>query len=441
MIEQLNHPERSVRLAAADALGALIRKGEIRVVQSREVNNHVHTKYSFSPYFPAMAAWKAYQAGLKAVGAMDHDSVSGAEEMLDAGRAIGIATTVGFELRVSFAGTALAGRKINNPDSETITYVAVHGIPRQRLPEARRFLAPFLEARNRRNRRMVEALNCLLPGFGLEPLDFERDVAAISQSRDGGSITERHLMCALTNAIVAKAGKGEPTVRFLQERMGVAVPAKIAALLSDPANEHYVYDLLGVLKSSFLERVFVQPGDDECPPVRALVEMGDRLNAIPVYAYLGDVGESPTGDKKAEHFEDAFLDELMAEAKRLGFKGVTYMPPRNTREQLRRVQALCHSHGFMEVSGVDINSSRQAFTCPILLEKDFEHLVDATWALIAHEKLATADERYALFNPSNPYAPLPLAERIALYARVGLALDPRAPERALEVLRDVERGR
>lgn len=440
-IDELNHPSRSTRLAAAAEVGERLRSGELAVAQSPEVNNHVHTAYSFSPYFPAMAAYRAYQAGLKAVGAMDHDSVSGAEEMLDAGRAIGIATTVGFELRVSFAGTAFEGRKINNPDSETITYVAVHGIPRQRLPEARRFLAPFNEERNRRNRRMLEALNRLLPGYGLAPLDFERDVVAISQAAEGGSITERHLMCALSSAIIAAVGKGAPVVRFLEERMGVAIPAKIAALLGDPANPHYVYDLLGVFKSSFVERIFIQPGDHECPPVRALVELGDRLDAIPVYAYLGDVGESPTGDKKAEHFEDAFLDELMPELKRLGFKGVTYMPPRNTRQQLLRVEALCRAHGFMEISGVDINSSRQEFSCPILLEDDFKHLVDATWALIAHEKLATAEARYALFNPANPYARLPLAERTALYARVGRALDPRAPEKALEVLRSVEQGR
>lgn len=440
-IDELNHPSRGKRLAAAEAVGARIRSGELAVAQSPEVNNHVHTTYSFSPYHPAMAAYKAYQAGLKAVGIMDHDSVSGAEEMLEAARSIGIASTVGFELRVSFAGTAIVGRKFNNPDSNDIVYVAVHGIPTQRLSEARRFLAPFNAARNERTRRMVDVLNQIVRGCGLVPLDFERDVVAISQARNGGSITERHLMCALANALIARVGKGAALVEFVRERLGLAFPQKLAALLDDASNEHYVYDLLGVLKSSFLERVFIQPNDEECPPVKALVEFGNQINAIPVYAYLGDVGESPTGDKKAEHFEDGFLDELMPELKRLGFKGVTYMPPRNTREQLRRVRALCRAHGFMEISGVDINSSRQAFTCPILLEEEFRHLVDATWALIAHEKLASVEERYALFHPDNPYAGLTLSERTALYARVGQAMDPGAPANALQVLRAVEQGR
>ena len=37
-----------------------------------------------------------------------------------------------------------------------------------------------------------------------------------------------------------------------------------------------------------------------------------------VTAYLGDVGESPTGDKKAERFEDAYLDELMPALREMG---------------------------------------------------------------------------------------------------------------------------
>ena len=100
------------------------------------------------------------------------------------------------------------------------------------------------------------------------------------------------------------------------------------------------------------------------------------------------------------------------------------MPPRNTLDQLRRVQALCAQHGFMEISGVDINSPRQSFNCPELLLPEFSHLIGATWALIAHERLADAHPRYGLFHPDNPLAARPIAERIAAYAEVGKTLDP-----------------
>ena len=157
------------------------------------------------------------------------------------------------------------------------------------------------------------------------------------------------------------------------------------------------------------------------------------MGAIPAYAYLGDVGDSATGDKKTEKFEDDFLDELVPELTEIGFKAITYMPPRNTKAQLSRLQKLCRENHLMEISGVDINSSRQSFNCPILLEPQFAHLADAAFALIAHEKLAAADPQLAFFNPDNPLASLSLAERIEEYSDIGRRIDHRQPEDAIKL--------
>jgi hypothetical protein len=433
-IAQLNHPDRATRLAAAATVGAALRSGALARQVSDEVNCHVHTRYSFSPYYPAMAAWKAIDSRLLAVGIIDHDSVSGCDEMLDAGAALGIAATAGFEMRVSFAGTRVAGRKLNNPDSVDIGYIAIHGLPRRSFAAAKAFLRPMWEARNRRNRRMVAAMNTLLAPLGITALDFERDVVAISQAADQGSITERHLLAALAQRLLDATGGGEPLLHLLRDALRVDVPAKLAPLLTDGGNPHRLYDLLGVLKSGFLERIFIQPDADECVPVEQAVAFGLRAGAMPVYAYLGDVAESPTGDKKAERFEDAFLDDLVAEVKRLGFVGITYMPPRNTCAQLSRLQELCRRHDLFEISGVDINSSRQAFTCPIILDPQFRHLVDATWALFAHERLANHDPRWSLFSPQNPLAARPLPERVATYAAIGKRIDPWQPDRVAHLL-------
>jgi hypothetical protein len=54
-------------------------------------------------------------------------------------------------------------------------------------------------------------------------------------------------------------------------------------------------------------------------------------------------------------------------------------------------------------------------------------LVDAAWALIAHEKLAAADPKLALFSPENPLAFQPLEERLARYGQWGRALNPQDP--------------
>jgi hypothetical protein len=434
IIEQLNSSTVEERLAAVKEVSRLIENGVLTTTPTEEVNNHVHTIYSFSPYSPSMAAYMAWKAGLKAVGIMDHDSVAGAKEMITACALIGIASTVGFELRVNFSGTAVEGRKINSPDSENIAYLAIHGIPFGKLEDAENFLKPVQEVRNMRNRRMVNKLNDLIVESSLPPLDFTKDVYEISQAAHGGSITERHLLYALSNKIIRKCGKGEALTRFLKQTLELMIPEKIEQRLLDENNPHYIYDLLGILKSSFLEKIFIQPDSEECISVYEVVKFANNIHAIPCYAYLGDIKESPTGDKKAEKFEDDYLDELIAELKNIGFKAVTYMPPRNTIEQLRRIRQLCAENHLMEISGVDINSSRQSFNCPEVMAEEFSHLLEATWALIAHEKLTDSNEKYSLFHDKNLLREKSLNERIRLYSKIGRQIDRRHPENAKELV-------
>jgi hypothetical protein len=429
-ITSLNDGTRDERLAA---LAAKVEAESERPAPLEEVNNHVHTYYSFSPYSPTAVAWKARQAGLQAVGSVDHDSISAAGEMLEAGKLADIGTTVGYEVRVNFSGTALEGRKINNPDSTNLAYMVTHGVPRGKIAQVDAFLAPIRERRNERNQEQTKRMNQLLESAGAPTVRWE-DVVALSRSPEGGSITERHLLYAVSKALIAWKGKGENLRSWVESNLTGQLPGRLAGYLDDSQNPHYEYDLLGSMKSTFLPRFFVQPDEQECIPVATAVEFGRSIHAIPAYAYLGDVGESPTGDKKAEQFEDSYLDELFSEISRIGFRAVTYMPPRNTIEQLRRVQELCGKHSLMEISGVDINSSRQVFTCPEVMQPEFRHLVASTWALIAHEKLVDHDESLSLFADGNG-AGTTLAERIPHYAEVGQKMDRTHPEAAYTLIR------
>ncbi len=399
-----------------------------------EVNNHVHSTYSFSPYTPSEIPVRAKEAGLGTVGIMDHDSVSGCAEFLEACKAVDIAGTVGCEIRVNMDGTSVEGRKTNNPDEPNVSYIAFHGIPATQFQRVEKFLLPIHEARIARDRKEVEKLNAVLAERGAPTLDFDADVAAISEAANGGSITERHILYALSLKLIAAHGKGHALVDFVEGSMRVPMAVKLRELLLDVENPHYAYDLLGAFKGALVPEFFIVSGYDECISVYDAVAFANEIGAIPAYAYLGDVGESPTGDKKAEKFEDDFLDELVPELAEIGFKAITYMPPRNTREQLARLRKLCQANGLMEISGVDINSSRQSFNCPILLEPEFMHLADAAWALIAHEKLAAADPKLALFSPENPWASQSLEERIARYAKLGRKADPTKPEEMIHLI-------
>ena len=161
--------------------------------------------------------------------------------------------------------------------------------------------------------------------------------------------------------------------------------------------------------------------------MREAVAFANRIGAIAAYAYLGDVAESPTGDKKAEHFEDSFLEELLDLLVEIGFKAVTYMPPRNTKEQMARLQRLAQERGLMEISGADINSSRQSMNCPELLESEARHLVDAAWAPVPTRRAAPMSAT-ALQQREPVCRTESFRERIACYAQAGRAMDPTDPQ-------------
>lgn len=385
MMRRLSQPSEQERLTA---LREACRRGDIEDHEpaevGRDVNNHIHTIYSFSPYSPSAAVWRARQAGLATAGLMDHDSIAGAAEFIEAGRLLHVPVTIGLECRVSLPGFAFSHRHINNPDQPGIAYIALHGIPHDQIAAVQKWLEPIRQARFRRSRAMTERLNHLMRPHGLE-LDFDQDIIPLSCWNEGGQITERHLLFALAGRLLRSTPEGPLLIERLEQDLQLPLTVKQRdQLICEQPFRHY--DLLGLLKSHLVERFYLDAGPDECPPADIVTEWACAHGIIPAYAYLGDVTESVTGDKKTQAFEDTFLDELFSQLGPLGFQAVTYMPSRNRRNQLERVQRLCRERGLFQISGEDINQPRQSFVCPVLREPMFAHLYDAAWALIGHEQ-------------------------------------------------------
>ncbi|MDO4572668.1 MAG: PHP domain-containing protein [Clostridia bacterium] len=347
LLRRLNAESRTARLAALEAACA---GADFPAPDPRCINNHIHTRYSFSPYSPSAAVYAARAAGLCACGIVDHDSMGGAEEFIEAGRIAGIPTTVGIECRVSMAGTPFAGRRTNNPDQLGISYMVLHGVPHRNIARVQAYFQPLRERRNERNRAMLERINARM---GLA-LDFARDVLPLSEFSDGGTVTERHLMLALARAL-------RPGLGLLEE-----------------------YDMVGALKKACIPEVYI-PAGGECPSLEEITAFAADIGAILCYAYLGDVTESVTGDKRAQAFEDAYLEELLDTLASAGVRALTYMPTRNTDAQLARIGALAERCGMMQICGEDINSPRQSFVIEKLKEPRFQHLIESTWAVIRHE--------------------------------------------------------
>lgn len=419
LIQGLNDNNADVRLDCLRKLMDMVNSGELeRPVNGGHVNNHIHTAYSFSPYSPAKALWMAYNAGLTTAGIIDHDSVSGAEEFIKAGRIIGMATTIGTECRVDMSQTPLAGKKINNPDQDSVAYVTLHGIPHTQIDRVKSFFRPYIAERNKRNKAMAERINGIVSGCDIS-IDFDKDVLPLSKYSEGGSVTERHILYSLALKLVERFGKGIKLVDFLKNSLHLKISAKIESLLTDENNPYYEYDLLGLLKSEMVEAFYIDAAA-ECPDVKDFIALSESIGSISAYAYLGDIGDSVTGDKKSQKFEDDYIYELFDLIKELGFNGVTYMPSRNTIEQLKRVKALCDKQGLFQISGEDINSPRQSFICKAMENKEFDNLIDSTWALIGHEKAATENLANGMFSNGTVGRYPDLHERIRIYKEIGL---------------------
>ena len=376
ILNKLNAPTKQERLAN---LAEVLKDTTFPPMVPQYINNHIHTTYSFSPYSPTASVYAARMEGLCTAGIIDHDSISGAVEFLEAAKLVDMPVTIGMEARVSMEGTRLEGRRTNNPDQVGVSYMTIQGVPHDKIDTLTEFFKPYQAARHLRNRQMIERINALL---GMD-LDYDKDVLPLSMAKENGGVTERHLMYALAIKLVGQVGKGEAMVKKLAE-MGLTLSSKQEAQMLDTEYPFYEYDLLGILKSAFVPQIFID-ATDECPKLKDMVKLCKDVDAYLCYAYLGDVGDSVTGDKKAQKFEDDYLEDVFECLKEEGVTSVTYMPTRNTPAQLERLRGLCDQYGMFQISGEDINSPRQSFIIKAMENPMFKNLIDATWKLIEHE--------------------------------------------------------
>ena len=376
ILNKLNAPTKAERLVN---LAEVLKSTVFPPMVPQYINNHIHTTYSFSPYSPTAAVYAARMEGLCTAGIIDHDSISGAREFLEAAEIVDMPVTIGMEARISMEGTRLEGRRTNNPDQVGVSYMTIQAVPHDKIDVLTEFFKPYQAARHARNRQMIAKINELV---GVE-LDYDRDVLPLSMAAENGGVTERHLMYALAIELVKQVGKGQGMIDKLTS-VGMNLSEKQKTMLLDTEYPFYEYDVLGMLKGTFVPKIFID-ATDECPKLPDMVKLCKEINAYLCFAYLGDVGESVTGDKKAQKFEDDYIEEVFECLAEEGVKAVTYMPTRNTPAQLERLRGLCDQYGMFQISGEDINSPRQIFIIKAMENPMFQNLIDATWKLIEHE--------------------------------------------------------
>lgn len=195
-------------------------------------NLNVHSKYSFSPYTPSMAAFMAHKFGLSVVGILDNYTLKGAQEFGKACEALSIRYVSGVEfcLKCDFLGDLVAS-------------VAFLGIAKKNFNALDKDLAFLRDNQFKNVQKTIDAVNKGIEKFGLK-ISFKKDIASQVACKRNGVYLSKHVCFALSQKLAAldKSRLAE----FFSE-LGIELTEndkKIAFSQNDP---YYVYDLTDIL--------------------------------------------------------------------------------------------------------------------------------------------------------------------------------------------------
>jgi 3',5'-nucleoside bisphosphate phosphatase len=136
---------------------------------------HMHTTYSDGTYTPSEVVANAKNARIDIISLTDHDSVSGIDEAIEAGKAAGLEIIAGMELSANYNGSEvhILGYFMNHRDKSLVES-----------------LTAFQAARRERAQRIVEKLNKLNIPLGIDD---------VLEHVTGDSVGRPHIATALVN--------------------------------------------------------------------------------------------------------------------------------------------------------------------------------------------------------------------------------------------------
>ena len=368
------------------------------------------TNYSFSPYTPSLAAFRAYQGGIGIAGIADHDGLAGAEEFARACSILGVESTCGVQLFGRFYSGA--NRWLNNFYERDIGCVTLRGVPSCEIESLHKELEPTRVKRAERDKKMVEKLNLRLKKHGLD-INFDKDVKARSYYKNGGTITERHILFALAGKLVEKFGDAGKILDFLKNDFNVKVDEAYLPALSDINNPYYTYDLVDCLKHEI--NFFYIPMDDVMG-APALVDLAHRHGALITYDYVGEVRRNYGGQQEVITLENEFTEQLFKDLGTMGFDAVEYDPVAIPEEDAKNLRELAGENGMFTLPHSDFNSPRQKFSAKVELPPE---LVKNVWAVIGHEKSASYSVDDGMNTTKSKSKNPSLSSRLDLYAEIG----------------------
>ena len=237
-------------------------------------NMHCHSFYSFNAYgySPSALAWVAKKNGFPLMGIVDFDVLDGVEEFLAACRVVGVRGSAAIETRAYIP--EFSTREINSPGEPGVYYYMGIGFTASKAPaSAAPILAGLRGRAEQRNRTMLERLNAYL-----DPVKLDYDADVLSRT-PAGNATERHMLAALTDAVLAKTA--DPAA-FWAEKLKLSLE-QVRAQIDDLPAFH------NTIRAKLMKRGgvgYVQPEAGSFPTIEEVNQLTVACGALPCITWL-----------------------------------------------------------------------------------------------------------------------------------------------------------
>jgi len=415
LLEKLNSFDPSVRREALEALWHASSEGDIELAEeSRAVNLHCHTFYSYNGYgdSPSTVAWKARVAGLSAIGIVDFDVLDGVREFLDACRLLDLRACAGIETRVFV--DRFGKDVINSPGEPGIAYHMGAGFTPDCDTEAA-WVSSLKATAQDRTRSIVERVNAHVPEVAI---NYECDVLPLTPQ---GNATERHVCIAYETKAREVMSISATRHEYWSGKLGVPT-SDIEVKESDTPLMH------ALIRSKLMKQGgvgYVAPEGPDFPSIEAMNANVSEAGAFPVMAWLdgASAGEKNPGD----------LLDYMIES---GAEAVNIIPDRNWNvadedarrgkvKKLHAFAAAAEERALPMLVGTECNAHGQRFVDDFSAE-EMAPLVapayDTAMLMHAHTILAPYDMGYASAWARRHFEDRKV--RNAFYTQAGALLDP-----------------
>ncbi|MEA2012991.1 MAG: hypothetical protein U9O87_07945 [Verrucomicrobiota bacterium] len=357
--------------------------------ETENVNMHFHSFFSYNAedWSPSRIAWESKQAGLYAAGLCDFDVLDGLEEFLDAGKILGLRSTVNLETRAFL--NEYSNVDINSPGEHGVTYIMGAGftkIPKSGTKQAEG-LAGYRQRAKERNIALIKRVNAKLSEIAI---NYDNDVLPLTPS---GAATERHIVIAYIKKAENNFADKNDLLNFWSNVFGETKEKTLEIVNDLPLMEN-------VVRAKLAKRGgigYVQPSVDTFPSVDEFIDWVASCGAVPMITWLDGTNDGEA-DAKA----------LLTCLKDKGATALNIVPDRNWNFADAETQALkvaklsemvesADSMGLPINIGTEMNKAGQPFADDLngkILSKYKNIFLKGARIMVGHSILA----KYADFS-------------------------------------------